>query len=282
MLDDSRKLSKPMELILGKQFRLPIWEELLKSMCVNEVSRFVISRSLVINYPFISAQYRKFAKYPIECRIKTKSSCCARMIENGVGYDDLDELMANPKDLIFIFEVLKAESSYSKEFWEMNDEERRSEMLELKRQGNEFYTKGDYSEAERCYMKALSIVSNLMIKHPPKTDEYKELQAYEQALNSNMAQLKFKQENYYESIAFADKVLKVDERNVKMFYRRAQAKARVWNREEAEQDYEQVIRLDAKMEKTVRKELDELRRKLKEIEEEEAKRLSERLMSQKI
>ena len=271
-----------MELILGKQFRLPIWEELLKSMCVNEVSRFVISRSLVINYPFISAQYRKFAKYPIECRIKTKSSCCARMIENGVGYDDLDELMANPKDLIFIFEVLKAESSYSKEFWEMNDEERRSEMLELKRQGNEFYTKGDYSEAERCYMKALSIVSNLMIKHPPKTDEYKELQAYEQALNSNMAQLKFKQENYYESIAFADKVLKVDERNVKMFYRRAQAKARVWNREEAEQDYEQVIRLDAKMEKTVRKELDELRRKLKEIEEEEAKRLSERLMSQKI
>ena len=119
VLDDSRKLSKPMELILGKQFRLPVWEELLKSMCVDEVSRFVINRNLVVNYPFISAQYRKFAKYPIECRLKQNSSCCGRMVENGVGYDDLDRLMASPKDLIFIFEVLKAESSYSKEFWEV-------------------------------------------------------------------------------------------------------------------------------------------------------------------
>ena len=271
-----------MELILGKQFRLPIWEELLKSMCVNEVSRFVINRHLVINYPFISAQYRKFAKYPIECRIKQNSSCCARMIENGVGYDDLDQLMASPKDLIFIFEVLKAESSYSKEFWEMNETERRTEVLELKARGNEHYAKADYAEAERCYLKALSIVSNLLIKHAPRTDEYKELQGYEQSLNSNMAQVKFKQDNFYESIVYCDKVLKMDDRNVKMFYRRAQAKARVWNREEAEQDYERVVELDAKMERTVRKELDEMRKKLKEIEEDEAKRLSERLKSQMV
>lgn len=164
----------------------------------------------------------------------------------------------------------------------MNDAERRRELLDLKKTGNEHYTKADYSEAERCYLKALSIVSNLLIKHAPKTDEYKELQTYELALNSNMAQLKFKQENYYESIAYCDKVLKVDSRNVKMFYRRAQAKAKVWNREEAEQDYKQVMRLDAKMERTVRKELEEMRQKLKEVEEEEAKRLAERLKSQTI
>ena len=164
----------------------------------------------------------------------------------------------------------------------MNDTERRTEMLELKQRGNEYYSKADYGEAERCYLKALSIVNNLLIKHAPKTDEYKELQAYEVSLNSNLAQVKFKQENYYESIAYCDKVLRLDERNVKMFYRRAQAKAKVWNREEAEQDYEQVMRLDAKMERTVRKELDELRRKLKNVEEEEAKRLSERLKGQTI
>ena len=40
-------------------------------MCVNEVSRFVINKKLLSDYPYISAQYRKYAKYPIECKIKT-------------------------------------------------------------------------------------------------------------------------------------------------------------------------------------------------------------------
>lgn len=269
-----------MELILGKQFRLPIWEELLKSMCVNEVSKFVIDKKLVFNYPFISVQYRKYANYPIKCKVKNNSSCCARMIESGVGYDDLDKLMSEPKNLIFIFEILKSESDYSKEFWEMNDEERYKELLHLKQTGNEHYTKANYVEAEKCYLKALSILNNLLVKHAPKTEEYRDLQKIEMALNSNMAQLKFKQENFYESIAYCDKVLTVDNQNVKMYYRRAQANARTWNRKEAEQDYEQVIKLDAKMKKTVTKELEELSKKIRQIEQEENERLSQKLKNQ--
>lgn len=88
-------------------------------MCVKEVSRFVINKNLLGSYPHISAQYRKFAKYPIECKVKRNTSCCARLIESGVGYDDLDKLLTNPKDLIFVFEILKVEKQYDKEFWEV-------------------------------------------------------------------------------------------------------------------------------------------------------------------
>lgn len=264
-------------MLLGKQFRLPIMEELIKSMCVNEVARFVINKQLLTNYPYISAQYRKFANYPVECKIKSNSSCCARAIEQGVGYDDLNELMTSPKDLIFIFEILKAEHDYRKEFWEQNDDERHRDLLSLKQKGNDLYTKASYTEAEKCYLKALAIVNNLQIKHSPKADEYKELQRLEIALHSNIAQLKFKQNDFYESIQYCNKVLKVDKENVKMYYRRAQCNARVWNQLEAERDYEQVLKLDARMKNTVSKELDEFRVRIKKVEQEESEALSQKL-----
>ena len=92
-------------------------------------------------------------------------------------------------------------------------------------------------------------------------------------LNSNMAQLLFKQANYYESISYCDKVLKLDNQNVKMLFRKAQSNAQIWNAKEAEQDYEQVKRLDSKMTNVINKELDELRTKMRKIEAEEKVRL---------
>lgn len=164
----------------------------------------------------------------------------------------------------------------------MNDDERKKELLNMKKSGNEYYSKGEYLEAEKCYMRGLSILNNLLLKHAPKSDEYIELQQVEMALKSNMAQLKYKQENYYESIAYCDKVLKMDETNVKMFYRRAQANGKIWNLSEAERDYEKVIKLDSKMQNTVRKELDELKKRIRQIEQEEKEKLCERIKNQKM
>lgn len=40
VLDDSRVCGKPMELIVGKKFKLPVWETILCTMRVGEIAQF--------------------------------------------------------------------------------------------------------------------------------------------------------------------------------------------------------------------------------------------------
>ena len=42
LLDDSKKINKPMELIIGKQFKLEVWETLVKTMRVKETAEFLV------------------------------------------------------------------------------------------------------------------------------------------------------------------------------------------------------------------------------------------------
>ena len=46
IVDDSESVGKPMELILGKKFKMPVWEECLKSMKENEVSEFTVGKKV--------------------------------------------------------------------------------------------------------------------------------------------------------------------------------------------------------------------------------------------
>lgn len=46
VIDDSRKMGKPMELVLGKKFKLEVWESLIQTMSVNEVSQFTVDQSV--------------------------------------------------------------------------------------------------------------------------------------------------------------------------------------------------------------------------------------------
>ncbi|CAI9160367.1 unnamed protein product [Rangifer tarandus platyrhynchus] len=40
MLDDSQPCGKPMELIIGKKFKLPLWETILHTMWEGEIAQF--------------------------------------------------------------------------------------------------------------------------------------------------------------------------------------------------------------------------------------------------
>ncbi|KAI5716326.1 hypothetical protein M8J76_004625 [Diaphorina citri] len=50
ILDDSRKLGKPMQLVLGKKFKLEVWETLVKHMSIGEISKFVCDKSVSLSY----------------------------------------------------------------------------------------------------------------------------------------------------------------------------------------------------------------------------------------
>lgn len=48
VLDDSHKYNKPMEMILGKKFKLEVWETCLRTMRLNEVASFKVEKSVSI------------------------------------------------------------------------------------------------------------------------------------------------------------------------------------------------------------------------------------------
>lgn len=60
LLDDSRQLMKaPFELLLGKQFVLPAWEDAIRTMTVGEHARFQFPAKLVTKYPSLATVLRK-------------------------------------------------------------------------------------------------------------------------------------------------------------------------------------------------------------------------------
>lgn len=50
VIDDSRKVNKPMELVLGKKFKLEVWEAISKMMSVQEVAKFTVDKSVSLIY----------------------------------------------------------------------------------------------------------------------------------------------------------------------------------------------------------------------------------------
>ena len=49
VIDDSHKYDKPMEIILGKKFKLEIWELCLKTMLPTEVAEFLVETPVSLN-----------------------------------------------------------------------------------------------------------------------------------------------------------------------------------------------------------------------------------------
>lgn len=46
VIEDSRKVKKPMELVLGKKFKLEVWEVIVQKMSLNEVAKFTVDKSV--------------------------------------------------------------------------------------------------------------------------------------------------------------------------------------------------------------------------------------------
>lgn len=48
VIDDSRTMGNPMELVLGKKFKLEVWEAIVQKMALNEVARFKVDKSVCL------------------------------------------------------------------------------------------------------------------------------------------------------------------------------------------------------------------------------------------
>lgn len=270
-----------MELLIGKQFKMPVLEEFIKTMRVGEVSRFGAIKSLVANYPFVSQAYRKFAKkhdhdHDGHSHDDDHSSGhqCGMSMKNGLGHPDLDDLLKCPTKLDFVIELLKVElpQDYDKEVWQMEHEEQLSSIPRLKEEGNQLYKAGQIQQAVERYGKALSILEQLMLKEKPQDEDWLTLDRLKVPLLSNFAQCKLIQKEFYAVIEHSNEIIKREPDNVKALFRRGKAHAAVWNNEEAKADFHKVRTIDPSLDKMVLKELNaiELAQKNKD-EEDKAK-----------
>lgn len=70
VIDDSREAGMPMEIIVGKMFKLEIWETLLSSMRIGEVAEFWCDT--------IVSEGPRDAHFPLSCRARTQHRASQR------------------------------------------------------------------------------------------------------------------------------------------------------------------------------------------------------------
>ncbi len=278
VIDDSRKwigkAPRPeMELVFGKKFRLSVWETCLMTMNVGEVSRFKVKKVLVMDYPAVAKTLRD----TYDPRGKTKKpqtghmcSMMAMQVDGGLGYDDLNGLMKEPKDLEFIIDLVEVQNpeDYDKETWQMDETEKLDSVPKFKAVGNDLFKADKVNEAAIEYEKALRVLEQLMLREKPREDEWLKLQELQTPLFLNLAQCELKRGDFYAAIERCDQVLDIEPDNVKATFRRAKANFGAWNPKDAKEDFRRVAKLDPTMEKAA---LADIRR----IEEEERKKADE-------
>nr|CAG4637181.1 EOG090X09NR [Ceriodaphnia reticulata] len=265
VIDDSRKFSQPVEILIGKQFKLEVWETIVQTMAVNEVAEFRVEKNLCLPYPLVAKTLRDaYSKDKSKHNEHAPSShCCGAMaLANGpkLGYDDLNQLMEKPTDLLFRIELLAVDlpQSYKKETWQMSENERLDALPRLKEEGNELYKSKKNAEASKLYAQAIGIIEQLQLKEKPGEEEWQALADMKIPFLLNYSQCQLLLGNYYDVIEQCTQVLTLQPNNVKALYRRGMAHVNAWNPNEAKSDLEKSALIDPSLTKAVQQQLAKL------------------------
>lgn len=194
----------------------------------------------------------------------------------GIGYDDLDELFRTPCDLIFTIENLSIElpEEYERESWQMNENEKLESVEIYRLAGNEKFKENKIKEAEESYSNALGVLEQLMLREKPKDEEWNALAKLKIPLLLNYSQCKLVQKEYYRVIECCTEVLTYDENNLKAFYRRGKAHVGAWNPDKAQEDFNRCISLDPTLKQAITKEINALNEKIKSLDDKDKSNFS--------
>ncbi|CAB3405678.1 unnamed protein product [Caenorhabditis bovis] len=195
VVDDTRKTwphgyGKPLVLIFGKKFQLPVFETCLRSMLVDEVSQFDVELIELVQYPFISKKLRDISKPSDGNHNHDHGHMCAASMTNGTGYKELDELLKNPRPLRFIIHLLKvfAPDEYVPDSWQLNEKDKLASVESIRLKGNQLYIKKEYKAAIELYKEALTRLDTLLLREKPGDPEWIDLDRKNIALYSNLSQ----------------------------------------------------------------------------------------------
>ncbi|KAA0702021.1 Aryl-hydrocarbon-interacting protein-like 1 [Triplophysa tibetana] len=258
VIDDSKKVGTPMEVVIGNMFKLDVWEILLTSMRIGEVAKFWCDVIHTGMYPIVAKSLRRIAdgKDPVDWHIHT-CGMANMFAYHSLGYDDLDELQKEPQPLYFVMELLKVQqpSEYDRESWALNDEERLKAVPVLHGQGNKLFKQGRFEDATMKYKEAIVCIKNVQSKEKAWEAPWLKLEKMANTLTLNYCQCLLRMEEYYEVIEHTSDIINQHPGTMKAFYLRGKAHMEVWNEAEARADFIRVLDLDPGMKKMVKKEL---------------------------
>ncbi|XP_076833129.1 aryl-hydrocarbon-interacting protein-like 1 isoform X2 [Brachyhypopomus gauderio] len=210
VLDDSRQVGVPMELVIGNMFKLDVWETLLRSMRVGEVAEFwcdIIHTGL---YPMVAKSLRRIAegKDPVDWHVHT-CGLANMFAYHSLGYEDLDELQKEPQPLIFILELLKVQqpSEYERESWALSDAERLRAVPVCHAQGNRLYKQGRFQEATRKYKEGILCIKNVQSKEKAWEAPWLKMEKMANTLTLNYCQCLLRMGEYYEVIEHTSDII---------------------------------------------------------------------------
>ncbi|XP_068013645.1 aryl-hydrocarbon-interacting protein-like 1 isoform X2 [Melanerpes formicivorus] len=275
VIDDSREVGIPMEIIVGKMFKLEIWETLLSSMRAGEVAEFWCDTIHTGMYALVSRGMRRIAegRDPLEGQ---KHRCgMGNMFDyHSTGYPDLDELQRTPQPLIFIMELFRVEepSAYKRDTWAMSKEEKLAAVPVLHSEGNRLVLRKEFAQAAAKYQEAVICLRNLQAKEKPWEDGWLKLESLVTPLVLNYCQCQLELGEYYEVLEHTTELLQKHNDNAKAYFKRAKAHAAVWNEREAREDFLRVAHLDPSMAAAVKKELKQLGERMRKKHVEDRKR----------
>ncbi|VDP21666.1 unnamed protein product [Onchocerca flexuosa] len=168
-IDNTRKpypdgYGKPLELVFGKKFQLPVFERCLKTMMIDEISQFDIAASELYTYPSVSQKLRDISKDDMHPDNQSHHhSRCVSAKNFKMEYEVLDELIKNPQPLRFIFHLLVVlqPEDYEPDSWQLEPDEK--------------LASGDYMNASLKYREALNRVDTLLLREKPGDPEWIDL-----------------------------------------------------------------------------------------------------------
>ncbi|VDM73551.1 unnamed protein product [Strongylus vulgaris] len=111
-------------------------------MLVDEVSQFDIELTELCTYPMVSKKLRDLVKPHENGHSHSHDShMCAAALSAGTGYQELDDLMRDPRPLRFIFHLLSVTQpeEYEAEGWQLTSEEKIQSVETLRLQGNQLF-----------------------------------------------------------------------------------------------------------------------------------------------
>jgi peptidylprolyl isomerase len=165
-----------------------------------------------------------------------------------------------PPSATLKFEVeLLGKKEKVKEKWEYEYHERVEKAKILKDQGNELVKQGNYSEARKnFYAEGLSWIEDDPIDEVDVNETSRELKQLKVQLYSNLAICDLKAEDWSSAIHNCSEALKIEKNNIKLLYRRASARLSYGILDDALEDVQKGLEIDAN-----NKDLKQLQQKIK-------------------
>ena len=233
-------------------------------------------------YPTLSRALRDIKSRREGKPVETHQHRCGfSAMVHGTGHEDLDSLRKDMPQLAFELELLRIEApgQYKQESWAMTDTEKEELIPRLKEEGNTLFKGGDHTAAAGKYYEAIDYLESLSLKEKPHSKDWNSIEAKKVPFLLNYAQCKLLSKDYADVVRYTTQVLEFDSTNVKALYRRGKAYAATWSEQEAASDLRQAAALDPTLSKSVERELQSLKERLREKEKEESLRLRGKLFS---